>query len=420
MIPAPRSAPPALSPVFWVLFWGTLVNRAASFVGVFLALHLTQDLGISEATAGWIVGCWGIGSWLASPIAGVLADRVGRRATMLVGLVLGGLCVLAIAFASDVRLLFVLVFVGGATQQLYYPASNAAIADVVPPADRQRAYGLIYWAVNLGLAIGYAMGGIVPERYLGLLFVADAVTTFVCAGFTAWRVPETRPAAAHHVPVLPGLAQVARDAPFMVFAGLHLVALVVFTQFQLALPLEMKAHGQGSRAFAWLMAFNCAGVVALQPWLAPRLRRRDGSRLLAVSAVLFGVGYGLNALVPGASEALAGLGVGSADTWRLVLYLAGAAFWTVGEVVGFPVASSLVADLAPVALRGRYQGAFAMVWGMSMAVSPVLGGYVLEQLGAPALWVMCLGVGLAVGFGHLAAGPARRRRLAEVAAAEHR
>ena len=47
MIPATRSAPPALSPVFWVLFWGTLVNRAASFVGVFLALHLTQDLGIS-------------------------------------------------------------------------------------------------------------------------------------------------------------------------------------------------------------------------------------------------------------------------------------------------------------------------------------------------------------------------------------
>jgi len=142
-----------LSPVFWVLFWGTLINRASSFVGVFLALHLTQDLAFSEATAGWIVGFWGIGSWLASPVAGVLTDRVGRRTTMLLGLVLGGLCVLAIAFAADVYLLFGLAFVGGATQQLYYPACNAAIADVVPLEDRQLAYGRMYWAANLGLAI---------------------------------------------------------------------------------------------------------------------------------------------------------------------------------------------------------------------------------------------------------------------------
>lgn len=416
MTVASRSPRPALSPVFWILFWGTLVNRAASFVVVFLALHLTQDLGISQATAGWIVGCWGIGSWLASPIAGVLTDRVGRRTTMLLGLVLGGACVLAIAFVADVRLLFGLALLGGGTAQLFFPACNAAIADVVPPSDRPRAYGLIYWAVNLGLAIGYAVGGVVPDRYLWLLFVADAGTTFVCAAIVAWRVPETRPADVHHEPALRGLARVAADRTFVAFAGLHLAALVVFTQFQLALPLDMKAHGQGSRGFAWLMAFNCAGVVVLQPWLAPRLRRFDSSRLLAISSVLFGLGYGLNALVPGLAGSLAGLGLGSARGWGLALYLAGAGLWTVGEVVGFPVASSLVADLAPVALRGRYQGAYAMVWGMSMGLSPILGGQVIDQLGAPALWGLCLGVGALVAAGHLIAAPARRRRLAAVTA----
>jgi MFS family permease len=412
MPPAKSSPRPALSPVFWVLFTGTLVNRAASFVGVFLALHLTQDLGISKSTAGWIVGCWGLGSWIASPVAGVLADRIGRRTTMLLGLVSGGLTVLAIAFATDVRLLFVLAFLAGATQQLYGPASNAAIADVVPPEDRTRAYGLIYWAMNVGLTIGFVVGGIVPDRYLWLLFVADAGTTFLCAGLTAWRVPETRPAAAHHEPVLRGLAKVATDGPFVVFVGLHLVALTIFTQFQLALPLDMKAHEHGSRAFAWLMAFNCAGVVVLQPWLAPRLRRFDGSRLLAGSAVLFGLGYGLNALVPDLAGSLAGLELGGAHAWGFALYLAGAAFWTVGEVVGFPVASSLVADLAPTALRGRYQGAFSMAWGMSMGLSPILGGQVMERLGAPILWMLCLALGILVGAGHLVAAPSRRRRLA--------
>src|SRR5262245_2219911 len=182
-----------LSAVFWALFWGTLVNRAATFVGVFLALHLTQDLGISSATAGWIIGCWGIGSWVASPIAGVLADRVGRRITMLLALGLCGLTVLAIAFVADVHLLFILTFVGGATHQAYFPAANAVVADVVPPAERTRAYGLIYWAVNVGLTIGFTVGGLVPDRYVPLLFVADAGTSFLCAGLIAWRVPESTP-----------------------------------------------------------------------------------------------------------------------------------------------------------------------------------------------------------------------------------
>lgn len=406
----------ALSPVFWVLFWGTLINRSASFVVMFLALHLTKDIGISAATAGWIVGCWGIGGWLASPIAGVLTDQVGRRTTMLLGLVLGGACVLAIAFASSMWLLFGLAFLGGGTQQLFFPACNAAIADVVPPADRQRAYGLIYWAANLGLAIGSSVGGVVPDRYMWLLFVADAGTTFVCAAVVAGRVPETRPANTHHEPALRGLARVATDRTFVAFAGLHLLSLLVFTQFQLALPLDMTAHGHGTRGFSWLMAFNCAGVVALQPWLAPRLRRFDRSRLLAIASLLFGLGYGLNALVPGLARSLAELGLGGAHGWSLALYLAGSAFWTVGEVIGFPVASSLVADLAPVALRGRYQGGFSMVWGMSMGLSPIVGGQVIDRFGAPALWVLCLGIGVAVAAGHLLAAPARRARLAALAA----
>jgi len=87
---------------------------------------------IAESTAGWIVGCWGFGSWLASPVAGALTDRVGRRPTMLFGLMSNSLVVLALAFTRDIGVLFVLAFLGGATQQFYFPASNAAIADVIP------------------------------------------------------------------------------------------------------------------------------------------------------------------------------------------------------------------------------------------------------------------------------------------------
>jgi MFS family permease len=406
-----------LSPVFWAAFWATLVNRSASFVSVFLALHLTQDFAISSATAGWIVGCWGIGSLVASPISGVLTDRIGRRATMLVGLVGGGFAVIGLALVSELHILFVLAVLGGGLQQLYFPAGNALVADVVPAEDRPRAYGLIYWASNLGLAIGFTVGGIVPDRYLWLLFLVDAGTSFLCAGLIAVRIPETRPAEAHHDPVLAGLVKVVRDGSFLTFAGFHLVALIVFTQFQLALPLDMRQHDHGSRAFAWLMAFNCAGVVVLQPWLAPKLRRFSASNLLAVSAVLFGAGYALNAVVPGLAQLLDGAGGIGGHTWGFVLYLAGALGWTVGEVVGLPTAGALVADLSPIALRGRYQGAMAMIWGMAMSLSPVLGGQIMAAWGGSTLWSLCGALGVLIAVGYLATAPARKRRLAELAAA---
>ncbi len=175
---------------------------------------------------------------------------------------------------------------------------------------------------------------------------------------------------------------------------------MVFTQFQLAAPLDFAAHGVGPVAFSGLMALNGIGVVVLQPLLAPRLHDYDGARVLALSSVLVGLGYGMNVFA------------GS-----LPAYAAGTVLYTVGEVLGFPVASAIVADLAPPDLRGRYQGAFSMSWGLAFTLSPLIGGEVLHRLGGQVLWLGCLALGLLMAAAHLAAGPARRRRLAEIHAA---
>src|SRR5712664_939862 len=117
--------------------------------------------------------------------------------------------------------------------------------------------------------------------------------------------------------------------------------------------------------------------------------------MLALSALLFGLGYGVNAV--GGSLGVYGIGT---------------ALWTVGEVMGFPVAATMVANLAPAALRGRYQGAFAMCWGAAFTISPFAAGEVIQRFGARALWLLCLAVALAVSAGHLLTAEPRRKRLA--------
>jgi MFS family permease len=123
----------------------------------------------------------------------------------------------------------------------------------------------------------------------------------------------------------------------------------------------------------------------------------DAASMLALSAALFGLGYGVNSIGGG-----------------LVVYSLGTALWTVGEVIGFPVASTMVANLSPPHLRGRYQGAFSMCWGIAFTIAPLGAGEVMQRFGSRTLWLGCFAVALAVSFGHLATAEQRRKRLADL------
>jgi MFS family permease len=87
-------------------------------------------------------------------------------------------------------------------------------------------------------------------------------------------------------------------------------------------------------------------------------------------------------------------------------------------VIGFPVASTMVANLAPAALRGRYQGAFSMCWGIAFTLSPLGAGEAMQRLGARSLWLLCFAVSVAVSAGHLLTAEPRRRRIAALTQAE--
>ena len=137
------AATSGLPRVFWTVWWGLIVNRLASFVLAFLSIYLVRERGFSPAEAGRVLALYGAGMTVAGPLGGLLADRIGRRANMLVALVLGSSSVAALAFARDPALLAALAFLSAASGDLYRPAMSAAVADVVPPIDRPRAYGIV-------------------------------------------------------------------------------------------------------------------------------------------------------------------------------------------------------------------------------------------------------------------------------------
>jgi MFS family permease len=376
---------------FWVLWTGTLVNRLGTMVLPFLALYLTSGRGLSVTTAGTVLALLGIGQMFSQLIGGVLADRVGRRATLTGGMIVTGATMLALGYVQSIELIAVFALLLGLALDAFRPAAQAIVTDLVPAAERTRAFGLLLWAINLGFSIAMVLGGTLARTGFVTLFWVDAATC-VLFGLLVWRaVPETGGrAAASREPG--GFADVLRDR---VMASLVLImfgAAFVFLQSLATLPLAMHADGRSPAAYGVVMAVNGIVIVIVQPLIGHQLGRWDHSRILAAGIMLTGVGFGANAF---ATSTLS--------------YAAGVVIWTLGEIVIQTVGVAIAADLAPAHLRGRYLGTFGTAWGVAAFVAP-LGGTRLLVLGAPVLWSTCFALCLVAAIGQLMLGPAIRRR----------
>src|SRR5205814_422895 len=119
----------------------------------------TGARGQPVAQAAKIVALYGAGSFASALVGGRLADRIGRRRTLLISLFGGGAAMLVLGFAERPAAIAFWTFTLALVQDMYRPAVYAVVADVVPPQDRARAYGLNYWAINLGFSIAPALAG---------------------------------------------------------------------------------------------------------------------------------------------------------------------------------------------------------------------------------------------------------------------
>jgi MFS family permease len=394
---------------FWALWTGTLVNRIGYLVEPFLAYYLTGHLGLSVTAAGVVLAANGLGGIFSQLIAGAATDRFGRRATLTLGMLANGASLIGLGYARGIATIFAVTFVFGVTVDMYRPASDALVADLVSPAERPRAYGLIFWAVNLGFSLAMVLGGTLARAGFLWLFWADAATC-VLFGVIVWRlVPDTRPVPGPQARAKTagsqlgavktdraGFGVVFRDAVMVGYLGLTLAYTFVYLQAYTTLPLAMKLHGLSPSDYGLAMAVNGLLIVVLQPLLNGWLARRDHVAALAAGMAVVGLGFGLTALA-------------GSTLWYAVTVIV----WTLGEILTAGMAGTIVAALAPVHLRGRYSGLIGAAWGAGYLLAP-LGGTRLLVLGESVLWLTCCGLCTAASAGLLALGPAIRRRSAGV------
>jgi MFS family permease len=388
-----------LPPTYWLIWTGTLINRLGGFVIPFLTLYLTAQRAIPISQAALMVSLFGAGSFIAQLSGGELTDRLGRRPVMLMSFFITPIFMVALGFARDLALISISTFIVGFFTDLYRPAVGAAIADLVPPESRTRAYGYNYWAINLGAAIAPVVAGLMAEYNYLILFVADALTTAIFGLIVLFGIRETRPVEASptsHLPLGERISQLKREPILLIFSFLTLFFAMVYAQGYVGLPLDMQGQGLGPQEYGAAIAVNGFLIILVTIPLSNMAAKWPRFETVAIAAILLGMGFGLTALAT-----------------NLPLFALSIAIWTLGEIGMTTVGPTIIADLSPVELRGLYQGIFGAAWGLAFFIGPIAGGWVYENLGSDTLWVGCLIIGLVITFCYYALSIPTKRRMAQ-------
>jgi predicted MFS family arabinose efflux permease len=360
----------------WILFGVNLVNASGSMVIFFLSLYFTRKLGFSAAEAGRALSLYGAGSLTGAFGGGWLSDRIGSTSVQKISLALSGVLLIAMGQIRPAVVLLPTLFAFGVVAGSLYPANATSMARVCPPDLQVKGFALNRLANNLGVTIGPAVGGLLALRDYRLLFWADGLTCLAAAGLFILLWPKAEEGlrrAESREPKAGGPRSPWRDRPFVGLLLVTVVFGVIFIQLLSTFPLYMRSvYGLAEDSIGRLLAVNTILIVLVEMALMEAIRRYSLTRMISVSFVLLGLGFGLMPL--GRGFAYAALTI---------------AVWTFGEMLSMPLFTSLISKRAGPESRGRYLGLFSFAFSLAFIIGPALGTAVYGRWGGTALWFGC-------------------------------
>jgi DHA1 family tetracycline resistance protein-like MFS transporter len=326
-----------------------------------LIMELTGE-GLSRAAlyGGWLLFLYALMQFFFAPIIGNLSDRFGRRPVLLCSLVAFGFDYLLMGLAPTIVWLFAGRFVAGIAGATHSTA-NAYIADVSPPEERAKNFGLMGAAFGLGFILGPVLGGLLGEYGPRVPFFAACVLALCNAVYGFLVLPETLPAEARRP------FDLRRANPVGALAQMRLYPVIVglFGAFVLymishnANPTTwtyytMLKFSWTERGVGYSMGFVGLGVALVQGGLIRAAIPRMGE----MRAVY--LGYALMSL------AFVGFAFASAG-WMMYAFIVP---FSLGGLAT-PALRGIMSNTVPANAQGELQGALASVMSLTAIVAPV-------------------------------------------------
>ncbi|ANE52856.1 MFS transporter [Flavisolibacter tropicus] len=362
-------------PIWW-LSLVMFINRSGTMVIPFLTVYLISN-GYTLSQAGTVMSAFGLGAILGSFIGGKLSDRLGFFWVQFFSLLSNGVFFIILSHIHGFWSFAITIFLLASVGESFRPANAAAIAAYSTDSSRTRAYSLNRLAINLGWAIGPAIGGLLAYNFsYTALFWADGLTCIAAALllyiFLFQFHQETISQKATQKETVIASNSAYKDRVFM--KGMFSLLLIGICFFQLfsMLPVYYKEEVHLSENIIGLiLASNGVIIVLVEMILVYKLEhRRHPLFYMVVGALLIGLSFLMLAFVP-----------------QIALVLVSMLLVTFGEMLLFPFTNSFWVSRTNNFNRGQYAAAYSMTFAIAQVLSPILASKVVAKSDFPILFI---------------------------------
>ncbi|MEC4986913.1 MAG: MFS transporter [Oscillatoria sp. PMC 1068.18] len=374
----------------WILAAGRLLSHIGSGFTLFYApIFFVNVVGLSAQSVGIAIGSASISGIVGRFLGGMFADSTfwGRKRTLLLAAAISAWADVMLALSGNFPSLLFGNLLMGLGMGLYWPATEAIVADLTNSEQRKEAFAITRLADSIGLGIGVILGGtlIATAANYRALFVIDGISFLVFFGVIYFAIAETHQSQSRNPKAGQGWLVALRDRRLLVFALANIFFTTYLSQIQTTLPLYFRnfVHASSTESgfsanvisilFTWHVVFT---AIAQLP-VARFLKYFRNTHALVVSILLWGVGFILVWVT------------GSVNNLAIIPAISALSVFALATVAFTPASSALVVEIAPDSLRGIYFSISSQCWAIGYFIGPTLGGWVLDRSAdlADAFWL---------------------------------
>lgn len=373
-----------LSRDVWALALIYLVNRSGEMVIPFMSVFLTNQLGFGKTETGIVLFCYGLGAMCGSNIGGYLTDSIGNFKVMALSLAGAGTAFIGIIFFKTFCALSAWLFLTAVFSSMFSPAAFSAVSLWGVPENQTRGFSLLRMAINLGVAIGPAVGGFLAFKVgYNWLFIVDGVTCYLAllTLFIVLKHRNVKPEKIADEDVIKESPY--RDGILLLFLFFNLINMLAFFQILFSVPVYFKEVVLLDEMWIGLFfTVNGLLVFLLEMPIVYKIEQKNNYFKPMVSgAIMIGLAY-------------VSLSIFNNPIAAIFFY---SIFLALGEVVNFPLIPSLAVRRANEQNQGKYMGVVSMMFAVAFLLAPILGLPVVERIGFHLYFYLAAGFSVVSG-----------------------
>lgn len=359
----------------WLLSLITFINRSGSVVFLFLSIYLAIELDFTKTQVGFIMSAHGIGSVAGAFVGGWLTDRIGYYRVMFWSLILVGFLFFALYFVTSFLSFCLMGFLTSLIGDAFRPAGMASITAYGGEEMRTRSMSLYRLAINFGFGFGVAGAGVLAGFYgYGVLFFVDGGTCILAGLLFILLMKEKKEVLKESKDDEPKVIRHSayKDNWYLLFVVCWFLNAMVFIQLFHTFPLFCKEELMMSEAsFGGLMSFNGILIAVIEmPLIYILAKKRDQMAYIIWGVILIGMSLVIFNLMG----------------FNIYVAIISMTLFSIGEIINFPLSSSLALGRSNPNNRGQYMGLYSMSFSVGLILAPLIGFRIAEDYGYAMLW----------------------------------